>query len=89
VLQQTTKWLPYYKCLKSDMFSTKSFKSDMLITSQWFFYSFVSGSLCSRGHGTRWQGVQFNEKWTKSQECVTVGITLVQYDYSSITGLPN
>jgi hypothetical protein len=35
--QQTTKWLAYYKCLKSDMFSTKCFKSDMLITSQWFW----------------------------------------------------
>jgi hypothetical protein len=23
------------------------------------------GQLCSRGHGTRCQGVQFNEKWTK------------------------
>ena len=41
--QQTTKWLAYYKCLKSDLLSTKCFKSDMLITSQWYFYSFVSG----------------------------------------------
>jgi hypothetical protein len=79
--QQTAKWLAYYKCPKSDLFSTKCFKSDMLITSQWYFYSFVSGvrslliftiwlslwfgQLCPRGHGTRCQGIKFNEKWTQ------------------------
>jgi hypothetical protein len=35
----------------------------MLIFTIWLSLWF--GQLCSRGHGTRCQGVQFNEKWTK------------------------
>jgi hypothetical protein len=34
----------------------------MLIFAIWL--SLWLGQLCSRGHGTRCQGVQFNAKWT-------------------------
>ena len=37
----------------------------MLIFAIWLSHRLWFGQLCSRGHGTRCQGVQFNEKWTK------------------------
>jgi len=37
----------------------------MLIFAIWLSLRLWFRQLCSRGHGTRCQGVQFNEKWTK------------------------
>ena len=45
----------------------------MLIFTIWMSLWF--GQLCSRGHGTRCQGVQFNAKWTK----IPMAITTVWY----------